>query len=43
VLDDDDVSESLSDLTNTQMTKKKPPKRQERDFYPAKSEGAMTG
>jgi hypothetical protein len=27
----DDVSEALSDLTSTQMTKKKPPKRQ-RDF-----------
>jgi hypothetical protein len=28
VLDDDEVSDALSDLTNTQVTKKKPPKRQ---------------
>jgi hypothetical protein len=27
MLDDNDVSEALSDLTNSQMMKKKPPKR----------------
>jgi hypothetical protein len=39
----DDVSEALLDVTNSQMTKKKPPKRQKRVFYPAETEGAMTG
>jgi hypothetical protein len=39
VIDDDEVSEALSDLTNAQMTKKK----QTRVFYPAKMEGAVTG
>jgi hypothetical protein len=43
MLDDDDVSEALSDLTNTQMTKKKLPKSQKRVFCPAKLEGAVTG
>jgi hypothetical protein len=41
-LDDDDVSEALSDLTNTHIMKKKPPKRQKRVFYPAKLEGPVT-
>jgi hypothetical protein len=41
--DDDDISDALSDLTNTQMTRKRPPKRQKRVFYPAESEGPVTG
>jgi hypothetical protein len=36
MLDDDDVSEALLDLTNTQMMKKKPPKRHKGVFYPAR-------
>jgi hypothetical protein len=44
MLEDDDVSEALcSDLTNTQTTKKKPPKRRKRVFYLAKMEGTVTG
>jgi hypothetical protein len=36
VLDDYEVSEAHEDLTNSQLTKKKPPKRQKRVVYPAK-------
>jgi hypothetical protein len=43
MLDGDDVSEALLDLTNSQMTKRQPPKRQKRVFSPAEMEGAMTG
>jgi hypothetical protein len=43
MLDDNDVSKALLDLTNSQMTKKKPPKRQKRVFYPAEMEGVVTG
>jgi hypothetical protein len=43
MLDGDDVSKALLDLTNSQMTKKKPPKRQKIVFYPAATEGSMTG
>jgi hypothetical protein len=43
MLDDNDVLDALSDLTNTQMKKKRPPKRQKRVFYPAKVEGPVTG
>jgi hypothetical protein len=43
MLHDDKVSQALSDLTNSQMTKKKPAKRQKRVFYPAETEGAMIG
>jgi hypothetical protein len=43
MLEDDDISDALSDLTNTQMTRKRPPKRQKRVFYPAESEGPVTG
>jgi hypothetical protein len=41
MLDDNDVSETLSDLTNTQMTKKKPPQRQKRVLYPAESSNQL--
>jgi hypothetical protein len=43
MLDGDKVSEALLDLTNSQMTKKKPAKRQKIVFLPAEMEGAMTG
>ncbi len=43
MLEDDDISDALSDLTNTQMTRKRPPKRQKRVFYPAELEGPVTG
>jgi hypothetical protein len=43
MLDDDDVFHALLELTNTQMLKKKPLKRQKRVFYPAQTEGPVTG
>jgi hypothetical protein len=47
MLDDDEVSEALSDLTNLQMNsqsqKKRPAKRQRRVFRPAETEEAVTG
>jgi myosin heavy subunit len=47
MLDDDEVSEALSDLTNSQMNsqsqKKRPAKRQRRVFRPAETEGTVTG
>jgi hypothetical protein len=43
MLDDDKVSEALLDLTNLQMMRKRPAKRQRRVFRPAGTEGAKTG
>jgi hypothetical protein len=44
MLDDDEVSEALSDLTNSQMARKRPAKRHRRVFRPAKmDEGAVMG
>jgi hypothetical protein len=43
-LEDDERSEALSDLTNTQLSKKQAPKRpRKRIFHEAESEGAVLG
>ena len=41
--DDGECSKALSDLTNTQLVRKRPAKRQRRVFRAAKTEGAVTG